>query len=236
MSDAGYSATGASDSLDKVDSSASNADTELGTLTSSADAAAGALDGVTASASGVDTGTSSTGSTSTLGNLFTFLTGGGDLSNVFASYLGRAITKYVPKGIKALANIAVASNHEGTDYVTKANSWLDDMLGLGNDETARVLKVGEAIIPDYANNISLTQVDKPFSGASAINHPNTSNISNSNSSLNIDMGDLDISGIDSEALRNELQSIKNEATDEVYSTLYRYIKVGGYRNVRRLYA
>lgn len=49
------------------------------------------------------------------------------------------------------------------------------------------------------------------------------------------MGDLDISGIDTTELRNELANIKKESANQVYSTLYRYIKVGGYRNVRNRY-
>ena len=66
--------------------------------------------------------------------------------------------------------------------------------------------------------------------------PNTSNIKTTNNSeLNIDMGDLDISGIDTTELRNELANIKRESANQVYSTLYRYIKVGGYRNVKSRY-
>lgn len=66
--------------------------------------------------------------------------------------------------------------------------------------------------------------------------PNTSNVrTTNNSELNIDMGDLDISGIDTTELRNELANIKRESANQVYSTLYRYIKVGGYRNVRNRY-
>ena len=75
---------------------------------------------------------------------------------------------------------------------------------------------------------------QPNNGGSAA--PNTSNVrTTNNSELNIDMGNLDISGIDTTELRNELESIKKESANQFYSKLYRYIKVGGYRNVRNRY-
>ena len=108
------------------------------------------------------------------------------------------------------------------------------MLGLGQDETARILKVGEAVIPDYAND-AVQNMDSSAIHPT-VTAPNTSNVrTTNNSELNIDMGDLDISGIDTTELRNELANIKKESANQVYSTLYRYIKVGGYRNVRNRY-
>lgn len=194
-------------------------------LADSGEQAAGALSGVANAASSSSSG-------SGFGNLLTFLTGG-DTDKFVQNFATNAIRKYLPKLIKAGVSM-IGKLHDGTDEVKKSNSWLDKMLGLGQDETARILKVGEAVIPDYAND-AVRNTD----GSSirpTVTTPNTSNIKTTNNSeLNIDMGDLDISGIDTTELRNELANIKRESANQVYSTLYRYIKVGGYRNVRSRY-
>lgn len=194
-------------------------------LADSGEQAAGALSGVANAASSSSSG-------SGFGNLLTFLTGG-DTDKFVQNFATNAIRKYLPKLIKAGVSM-IGKLHDGTDEVKKSNSWLDKMLGLGQDETARILKVGEAVIPDYAND-AVQNMD----GSSihpTVTTPNTSNIKTTNNSeLNIDMGDLDISGIDTTELRNELANIKRESANQVYSTLYRYIKVGGYRNVRSRY-
>lgn len=194
-------------------------------LADSGEQAAGALSGVANAASGSSSG-------SGFGNLLTFLTGG-DTDKFVQNFATKAISKYLPKLIKAGIGM-IGKLHDGTDEVKKSNSWLDKMLGLGKDETARILKVGEAVIPDYAND-AVQNMNSPVIRPT-VTAPNTSNIKTTNNSeLNIDMGDLDISGIDTTELRNELESIKKESANQVYSTLYRYIKVGGYRNVRNRY-
>lgn len=194
-------------------------------LADSGEQAAGALSGVANAASSSSSG-------SGFGDLLTFLTGG-DTDKFVQNFATNAIRKYLPKLIKAGVSM-IGKLHDGTDEVKKSNSWLDKMLGLGQDETARILKVGEAVIPDYAND-AVQNMDSS-SVRPTVTTPNTSNIKTTNNSeLNIDMGDLDISGIDTTELRNELESIKKESANQVYSTLYRYIKVGGYRNVRNRY-
>lgn len=183
--------------------------------------------GQVATAAPTATGDGSSGST--WSNLLTFLTGG-DTDKFVQQFATKAISKYLPKLIKAGVSM-IGKLHDGTDEVKKSNSWLDKMLGLGSDETARILKVGEAVIPDYANAAlqGSNGIDR------SVNIPNTNGIHNNNNNLTIDMGDMDISGIDSADLRNELANIKKDAADQVYSTLYRYIKVGGYRNVKNRY-
>ena len=112
-------------------------------LADSGEQAAGALSGVANAASGSSSG-------SGFGNLLTFLTGG-DTDKFVQNFATKAISKYLPKLIKAGIGM-IGKLHDGTDEVKKSNSWLDKMLGLGQDETARILKVGEAVIPDYAND------------------------------------------------------------------------------------
>lgn len=216
------------DAGSQIEISGEQADATVQPLTdvaTSGEQAAGALSGVANAASGSSSG-------SGFGNLLTFLTGG-DTDKFVQNFATKAISKYLPKLIKASIGM-IGKLHDGTDEVKKSNSWLDKMLGLGQDETARILKVGEAVIPDYAND-AVQNMNSPVIRPT-VTAPNTSNIKTTNNSeLNIDMGDLDISGIDTTELRNELESIKKESANQVYSTLYRYIKVGGYRNVRNRY-
>lgn len=218
---------------DQAQDAGEQADATVQPLTdvaTSGEQAAGALSNVAYSASTSGDGTDSSGSG--FGNLLTFLTGG-DTNKFVQQFATKAISKYLPKLIKAGVSM-IGKLHDGTDEVKKSNSWLDKMLGLGQDETARILKVGEAVIPDYAND-AVQNMDSSAIRPT-VTAPNTSNVrTTNNSELNIDMGDLDISGIDTTELRNELANIKKESANQVYSTLYRYIKVGGYRNVRNRY-
>lgn len=219
------------DSGDKAETAGDQADRTAQPLTDlagSGQEAATALGEVaTAAPAAASTGGSSGFN---FGDIAKFLMGG-DPSSFIQKFATKAITKYLPKLIKAGVSM-VGKLHDGTDEVKKKDSWLDRMLGLGQDETARILKVGEAVIPDYAND-ALNSASSISPIRSITSTPDVSNIKTTNSSsINIDMGDMDFSGIDTTELRNELESIKKDSANQVYSTLYKYVKVGGYRNVK----
>lgn len=219
------------DSGDKTEKAGDQADQTVQPLTDLADSgqeAATALGEVATAAPAAADASGSSGFN--LGDIVTFFTGG-DMSAFVQKFATKAITKYLPKLIKAGASM-VGKLHDGTDEVKKKDSWLDRMLGLGQDETARILKVGEAVIPDYAND-ALNSASGVSPIRSIASTPDVSNVkTTNNSSISIDMGDMDFSGIDTTELRNELESIKKDSANQVYSTLYKYVKVGGYRNVK----
>lgn len=120
--------------------------------------------------------------------------------------------------------------HTGTDYVKKANSWLDDMLGLGPNETASILKVGEAVIPDYANpnaNSFGTQsfsIDKP----ATVGAP----ISNQDNSVTIKIGDIIIQGDADENTVAKLNRTKESIIQEMFKRINKHSMMNGYKNVR----
>lgn len=132
--------------------------------------------------------------------------------------------------ISSLLSGTLFSAHEGTNYVSKANSWLDDMLGLGENETARVLEVGEQVIPK-GEEVNLTQFDAPFNRDFVTGHPTISNSGNSGD-VNIDMGDITANGIDINDLESFLNRKKSEIADYVYSSINKQVKIAGHRNVR----
>ena len=132
--------------------------------------------------------------------------------------------------ISSLLSGTLFSAHEGTNYVSKANSWLDDMLGLGENKTARVLEVGEQVIPK-GEEVNLTQFDAPFNRDFVTGHPTISNSGNSGD-VNIDMGDITANGIDVNDLESFLNRKKSEIADYVYSSINKQVKIAGHRNVR----
>lgn len=124
----------------------------------------------------------------------------------------------------------VSLYHTGTDYVKKASSFLDKMLGLGPDETAAVLKVGEAVIPDYANpnaNSFGTQsfsIDKPASVGTPI--------SNQDNSVTIRIGDIIIQGDADENTVAKLNKTKESIIQEMFKRINKHSMMNGYKNVR----
>ena len=122
--------------------------------------------------------------------------------------------------------------HSGTDYVKPASSWLNKMLGLNEDETAAVLKEGEAVIPDYANpfNSNSTSSDSFYPKNIASAMPiSSSDIENN---FNVKIGDIIIEGDANEDTINKLNKAKKEIVDDVFKTYIKLQNIGGYRNTK----
>jgi hypothetical protein len=238
---AAQSADDASDALSGADSLADAASTTKDAISDLGEASVVAADklaggdgtGSSSDSSGTTTSSETSGILDLISSGVSYFTGGTDAGTVIGNLLARYIPKLVNTGVK-YAIKKVSSNHDGTNCVEKSDSPLDDLLGLGSDETARVLKVGETVVPNYASDVKIQQTDEPFT--TSIDSPNASNVSTNNGGdFNLDMGDLDISGIDSDELMSQLKSLKKDFADEVYSTINKHIKIGGYRNVKNSY-
>lgn len=123
----------------------------------------------------------------------------------------------------------VSMYHTGTDYVKKASSFLDKMLGLGPDETAAVLKVGEAVIPDYANPFAGNSSSGTISAASPIPVTNSSNNDNS---INVKIGDIVIQGDADDNTVLKLRKEKEGIVQEVFKRINKHTIFSGRKMVR----
>ena len=144
-------------------------------------------------------------------------------------------------GLYRIGKAIFGKHHSGSDYVKKQNPMLDKMLGLGNDETVSILKVGEAVVPTWANNATPSSSSNRFTGSPFGNavdtavkstRVNTKTYSSSdNSSINISMpiniqGDADASTVNS--LKKEADNIVNK----VLRTINNQTRLGGYKNIK----
>lgn len=123
----------------------------------------------------------------------------------------------------------VSMYHTGTDHVKKASSFLDKMLGLGPDETAAVLKVDEAVIPDYANPFSGNSSSGTISAASPIPVTNSSNNDNS---INVKIGDIVIQGDADDNTVLKLRKEKEGIVQEVFKRINKHTIFSGRKMVR----
>lgn len=132
-------------------------------------------------------------------------------------------------------------HHTGADYVKKENPALDKMLGLNDDETVSILKVGEAVVPTWANNATSSASSNRFTGSpfssavdTAVKSANTNTktySSSDNSTINISMpiniqGDADISTVNS--LKKEADNIVNRVLKKINNQT----RIGGYKNIK----
>ena len=134
-------------------------------------------------------------------------------------------------------------HHSGSDYVKKEHPELDRMLGLKDDETVSVLKVGEAVVPTWANCASSSASNNRFTGSpfgsavdsavkSARASMGNSNVSNTtDSSINISMP-INIKGDADESTVRALKDATNNIVNTVLRTINTQTRMGGYRNIK----
>lgn len=126
-------------------------------------------------------------------------------------------------------------SHSGEPFVEKIKTPWDEALGLSSNETLRILKVGERVIP-AEQNIGNDKKLIERSTASKVSSmtSNTRNISNKNGSedIIINMGDINIEGNATpdtvEALKKERESI----IQGVFSRIEKHTKQSGFRNAK----
>lgn len=134
-------------------------------------------------------------------------------------------------------------HHSGADYVKKQNPMLDKLLGLGNDETISILKVGEAIVPKWANSANSSSSDTKYTGSSVSSAIATAiksatamlrcgaTSNTTDSSISISMP-ITIQGDASEATVAAFKKATNDIVNTVLRTINNQTRMGGYRNIK----
>lgn len=144
-------------------------------------------------------------------------------------------------GLYRIGKALFGKHHTGADYVKKQNPMLDKMLGLGNDETVSILKVGEAVVPTWANSASSSASNSRFTGSpfgSAVDTAVKSARASSNAlqgsgeqSISISIpiniqGDADASTV------KALKEVRKDIINDVMKTINSQTRIGGYRNIK----
>ena len=144
-------------------------------------------------------------------------------------------------GIMSIGKALFGKHHTGSDYVKKQNPMLDKMLGLGNDETVSILKVGEAVVPTWANSASSSASNNRFTGSpfgnavdSAVKSARASSRTSQGSgeqSISISIpiniqGDADASTV------KALKEVRKDIVNDVMKTINNQTRIGGYKNIK----
>lgn len=143
-------------------------------------------------------------------------------------------------GVKNIFKSIFGRHHSGADYVKKQNPTLDKMLGLGSDETVSILKVGEAVVPTWANNASSSASNSNYTGAAtqAVRAAQqasrtSSSINNNNSSVvNTISIPINIQGNADESTVKLLREESDRIAKMVFKQINKQTNMSGYRNIR----
>ena len=143
-------------------------------------------------------------------------------------------------GVKNIFKGIFGRHHSGADYVKKQNPTLDKMLGLGSDETVSILKVGEAVVPTWANNASSSASNSNYTGAAtqAVRAAQqasrtSSSINNNNSSVvNTISIPINIQGNADESTVKLLREESDRIAKMVFKQINKQTNMSGYRNIR----
>lgn len=161
----------------------------------------------------------------------------------FASVAGRlALSAFFPivpivEGISGLFK----KHHTGADYVKKGNPLLDKMLGLGNDETVSVLKVGEAVVPTWANSASSSSSNNRFTGSpfgsavdTAVKSARVSSrVSQTSGEQSVSISiPINIQGDADASTVKALKEVRKDIINDVMKTINNQTRIGGYKNIK----
>lgn len=144
-------------------------------------------------------------------------------------------------GIISIGKALFGKHHTGSDYVKKQNPMLDKMLGLGNDETVSILKVGEAVVPTWANNASSSASNNRFTG-SPFGNAVDSAVKSARASSRVSQGSgeqsisisipINIQGDADASTVKALKEVRKNIVNDVMKTINNQTRIGGYKNIK----
>lgn len=131
-------------------------------------------------------------------------------------------------------------HHSGADYVKKQNPMLDKMLGLGSDETVSILKVGEAVVPTWANSANRAASNSNYTGtatqavrtAQQTSRVSSSTNNNNNSVVNTISVPINIQGNADESTVKLLREESDRIAKTVFKLINKQTNMSGYRNIK----
>lgn len=134
-------------------------------------------------------------------------------------------------------NYDYLKSHTGESVVTPKSSPFDNALGLKSNETLRILKVGESVIPVEQNTNKIRSdkqtLDKTTSNKVAKMSKSSRIISNTDSSsLNVIMGDINIEGNADQSTVKALEKERESIIRGVFDRMEKHNKQSGFRNMK----
>lgn len=132
----------------------------------------------------------------------------------------------------------ISKYHEGTKFVKKKKTPYDEALGVKDNETLAILKVGEAVIPSNQNSFSGKAAQEKYldenvhDNLSKLKSSATRDISSYSSDMSISIGDIIING---NADQNTISALKKERENivqSVFSRIQSHNQRSGFRNMK----
>ena len=143
-------------------------------------------------------------------------------------------------GVKNIFKGIFGRHHSGADYVKKQNPALDKMLGLGSNETVSILKVGEAVVPTWANSANRAASNSNYTGtatqavrtAQQTSRVSSSTNNNNNSVVNTISVPINIQGNADESTVKLLREESDRIAKTVFKLINKQTNMSGYRNIK----
>lgn len=141
------------------------------------------------------------------------------------------------KSTTAFANTlkSAKKSHSGEPYVKKVNTPWDEALGLSSNETLRILKVGERVIPSEQNlhRGSTSLLDGNASAVTSSMSRAVNNISSKEGeSINLSIGDIVIEGNADKETVEALKKERESLIQGVFDRIQKHNKTSGFRNMK----
>lgn len=128
----------------------------------------------------------------------------------------------------------VKRSHIGELYVKKIESPLDSILGVGEDETLRILKVGESVIPPVSNTSNIRGINDNLVNRSdsMSNSSRSIPISGNDDNIDVSIGDIIVQGNATQEAIDALRKERENLVKSVFDKIGQHTKRAAYNNLK----